>query len=142
VLAFLEANQAPLRSAGYDHTVLPDSQINVYNSVGAAVEVIWSRRRADDTEIQRGATHFEWPGPNGNGGWWGCRARTRRPPRWPRPRPTGGPQRSPPLAEKEYPLGIVGLGRSGRPVAAAIANAVHTTGRRIHDLPITLDQLL
>ena len=59
VLAFLEANQSSLRAAGYDHTLVPDSQINVYNTVGAAVEVIWSRRSADGAEIQRWATHFE-----------------------------------------------------------------------------------
>ncbi len=59
VLAFLEANQSSLRDAGYDHTFVPDRQINVYNTVGAAVEVIWSRRTADETEIQRWATHFE-----------------------------------------------------------------------------------
>ena len=59
VLAFLDANQSSLRKAGYDHTVVPDSQINVYNTTGAAVEIIWSRRAADETEIQRWATHFE-----------------------------------------------------------------------------------
>lgn len=42
------------------------------------------------------------------------------------------------------PLGIIGLGEVGMTgVAAAIANAVHhATGRRIRDLPITLDRLL
>jgi xanthine dehydrogenase YagR molybdenum-binding subunit len=41
------------------------------------------------------------------------------------------------------PLGIVGLGEVGMTgVAAAIANAVfHATGKRIRDLPITLDKL-
>jgi hypothetical protein len=33
--------------------------------------------------------------------------------------------------------------RSARPAAAAIANAVfHATGKRIRDLPITLDKLI
>ena len=59
ILAFLDANQTSLRAAGYTHTVVPDSQINVYNTVGAAVEVIWSRRAADETEIQRWVNHFE-----------------------------------------------------------------------------------
>lgn len=59
VLAFLGANQSSLRAAGYTHTVVPDSHINVYNTVGAAVEVIWSRRAADETEIQRWVNHFE-----------------------------------------------------------------------------------
>jgi xanthine dehydrogenase YagR molybdenum-binding subunit len=42
------------------------------------------------------------------------------------------------------PLGAKGLGEMGVvSVAAAIANAVHhATGRRIRDLPITLDKLL
>ena len=42
------------------------------------------------------------------------------------------------------PLGIKGVGEIGIVgVAAAIANAVHRpTGRRVRDLPITLDKLL
>ncbi|MDD5206974.1 MAG: hypothetical protein PHS17_16235, partial [Desulfobacterales bacterium] len=42
------------------------------------------------------------------------------------------------------PLGVKGLGEIGiTGVAAAIANAVfHATGKRIRDLPITLDKLL
>jgi len=42
------------------------------------------------------------------------------------------------------PLGAKGLGELGIVgVAAAIANAVfHATGKRIRDLPITLDKLL
>jgi hypothetical protein len=59
VLDFLELNWAPLREAGYSHTVVPDRRVFIYSSVGAAIEVIWSRRSADDAEIQRWATHFE-----------------------------------------------------------------------------------
>jgi len=42
------------------------------------------------------------------------------------------------------PLGIIGLGEVGMTgVAAAIANAVyHATGRRVRDLPISLDKTL
>ena len=42
------------------------------------------------------------------------------------------------------PLGVLGAGEVGIVgVAAAIANAVHhATGRRVYDLPITLDKLL
>jgi hypothetical protein len=67
VLAFLELNHAPLRAQGYTHTVVPDRRVFVYNSVGAAVEVIWSRRRADESEIQRWATHFDVA--KGDAGW-------------------------------------------------------------------------
>ena len=42
------------------------------------------------------------------------------------------------------PLGIKGVGEIGIiGVAAAVANAVfHATGRRVRDLPITLDKVL
>ena len=59
VLAFLDLNFAPLRAAGYTHTVVPDQRVFVYSAVGAAIEVIWSRRAADESELQRWATHFE-----------------------------------------------------------------------------------
>lgn len=59
VLAFLDLNYSPLREAGYSHTAVPDRRVFAYSRVGAAIEVIWSRRRADESEIQRFATHFE-----------------------------------------------------------------------------------
>jgi hypothetical protein len=59
VLGFLDLNYAPLRESGYSHTVVPDRRVFVYSKVGAAIEVIWSRRCVDDSEIQRWATHFE-----------------------------------------------------------------------------------
>jgi xanthine dehydrogenase YagR molybdenum-binding subunit len=42
------------------------------------------------------------------------------------------------------PLGVKGVGEIGQVgAAAAIANAVfHATGRRVRDLPITVEQLL
>ena len=42
------------------------------------------------------------------------------------------------------PIGVKGIGELGiTGVAAAIANAVyHATGKRVRDLPITLDKLL
>lgn len=66
VLEFLEMNQAPLKAAGYTHTVVPDRRVFIYSQVGAAIEVIWSRRRADESEIERWAVHFEISkGPKG-----------------------------------------------------------------------------
>ena len=46
--------------------------------------------------------------------------------------------------EKVSPLGVKGLGEIGIVgTAAAVANAIfHATGKRIRDLPITLDKLL
>ena len=46
--------------------------------------------------------------------------------------------------ETVSPMGVKGLGEIGIVgTAAAIANAVyHATGKRIRDLPITLDKLL
>jgi xanthine dehydrogenase YagR molybdenum-binding subunit len=46
--------------------------------------------------------------------------------------------------DKTMPLGILGLGEVGMTgVAAAIANAVfHATGKRVRELPITLDKLV
>jgi xanthine dehydrogenase YagR molybdenum-binding subunit len=42
------------------------------------------------------------------------------------------------------PLGVLGAGEVGITGAGgAVANAVfHATGRRVHDLPITLDKLM
>jgi xanthine dehydrogenase YagR molybdenum-binding subunit len=46
--------------------------------------------------------------------------------------------------DKTMPLELVGLGEVGTTgAAAAVANAVfHATGKRIRDLPITLDKLM
>jgi xanthine dehydrogenase YagR molybdenum-binding subunit len=46
--------------------------------------------------------------------------------------------------DQTMPMGVVGLGEVGvTGVAAAIANAVHhATGKRIRDLPITLEKLM
>ena len=48
------------------------------------------------------------------------------------------------VADSKTPLGAHGIGEIGiTGVAAAIANAVyHATGKRVTDLPITLDKLL
>ena len=46
--------------------------------------------------------------------------------------------------DKVNPLGIKGLGEVGMlGVAAAVANAIyHATGKRVRDLPVTIDKLL
>ena len=46
--------------------------------------------------------------------------------------------------DKVNPLGIKGLGEVGMlGVAAAVANAIyHATGKRVRDMPITIDKLL
>ncbi|MGW4517695.1 DUF6841 family protein [Streptomyces sp. NPDC004393] len=59
VLGLLEANHAPLKAAGYTHSAVIDRSITAYNENAVAIDVIWSRRRADDSEIERLATHFE-----------------------------------------------------------------------------------
>jgi hypothetical protein len=43
----------------YAYTEVLDRAVHSYHRNGAAIEVIWSRRRADDTEIDRLAVHFE-----------------------------------------------------------------------------------
>jgi hypothetical protein len=66
VVAQLDALQTRLRAAGYANTAVPDHGVTVYHHNGAAVEVIWSRLRADGTEIERVAAHFEVArGPQG-----------------------------------------------------------------------------
>jgi hypothetical protein len=59
VLELLGADHKPLRSAGYTHTNVVDRRTVVYNNNAASVEVIWSRCRHDNTEIERVAVHFE-----------------------------------------------------------------------------------
>jgi hypothetical protein len=59
VVAQLDALQTRLRAEGYGDTAVPDFRVNAYHNNGAAVEVIWSRRRTDGSEIERVAAHFE-----------------------------------------------------------------------------------
>jgi NTF2-like protein (DUF6841) len=59
VVQFLEETQSRLRAEGYAYTDVPDHKVSVYHDNGAAMEVIWSRCRADGTEIERLAAHFE-----------------------------------------------------------------------------------
>ncbi len=59
VVKFLTMQHQLLQEAGYSHTEVPDKSVRAYNSSGGAIEVIWSRRSSDNTEIQRFVVHFE-----------------------------------------------------------------------------------
>jgi hypothetical protein len=59
VTALLNTTHTRLKANAYDYTEVVDRAVRVYHRNGAAIEVIWSRRRADDTEIERLAVHFE-----------------------------------------------------------------------------------
>ncbi|WP_231952229.1 hypothetical protein [Achromobacter sp. MFA1 R4] len=59
VIALLRANQIPLQAESYTHTVVLDRHVKGYNQNAGSIDVIWSRRRADETEIERRAVHFE-----------------------------------------------------------------------------------
>ena len=59
VVTLLQQMQSRLHGEGYTHTAVPDQIVTVYHDNGAAIEVIWSRCRADDSEIERLAVHFE-----------------------------------------------------------------------------------
>jgi hypothetical protein len=67
VVRFLEDIQSRLQAQGYSYTDVPDYKVSVYNKAGAAIDVIWSRRRTDGTEIERVAVHFEVS--RGQAGW-------------------------------------------------------------------------
>jgi len=59
VAKLLNTTHTRLKADGYAYTDVVDRSVRVYHRNGAAIEVIWSRRRADDTEIERLAVHFE-----------------------------------------------------------------------------------
>jgi hypothetical protein len=59
VVGFLNTTHTRLQANGYAYTEVVDRAVRAYHRNGAAIEVIWSRRRADDTEIERLAVHFE-----------------------------------------------------------------------------------
>jgi hypothetical protein len=67
VVGLLGRNHRRLRAQGYSYTAVPDREVTVYHHAGAAIEVIWSRCRADDSEIERLAVHFEVA--RGSAGW-------------------------------------------------------------------------
>jgi hypothetical protein len=59
VIGLLRANQEPLQAESYTHTVVLDRRVMGFNHNAGAIDVIWSRRRADESEIERRAVHFE-----------------------------------------------------------------------------------
>ena len=59
VVGLLNTTHTRLRTNGYAYTDVVDRAVRAYHRNGAAIEVIWSRRRADDSEIERWAVHFE-----------------------------------------------------------------------------------
>jgi hypothetical protein len=59
VIGLLRANQDPLQAERYTHTVVLDRRVLGYNTNAGSIDVIWSRRRADESEIERRAVHFE-----------------------------------------------------------------------------------
>ena len=67
VVRFSEQAHIRLREQGFASTAVPDHEVTVYNSGGAAIEVILSRCRADGSEIERQAAHFELA--RGPAGW-------------------------------------------------------------------------
>jgi glyoxylase-like metal-dependent hydrolase (beta-lactamase superfamily II) len=67
VVTFLQQLQNRLQAEDYAYTAVPDQKVTVYHNNGAAIEVIWSRRRSNGTEIERLAAHFEIA--RGSEGW-------------------------------------------------------------------------
>ncbi len=59
VTGFLNKTHTRLKADGYARTDVVDRAVRAYHRNGAAIEVIWSRRRADGSEIERLAVHFE-----------------------------------------------------------------------------------
>lgn len=59
VTRLLDITHTRMKANGYAYTEVVDRSVRTYHRNGAAIEVIWSRRRADDTEIERLAVHFE-----------------------------------------------------------------------------------
>jgi hypothetical protein len=59
VLGLLSDNQTPLKAKHYSHTEVLDQHMTFYNDCAASIDVIWSRRRADEVQIDRRAVHFE-----------------------------------------------------------------------------------
>ena len=59
VTGLVNITHTRLKANGYAYTEVVDQAVRLYHRNGAAIEVIWSRRRTDETEIERLAVHFE-----------------------------------------------------------------------------------
>lgn len=59
VLLHVAKTQKPLKEQNYDHTIVLDHRVTVYNASAASIDAIWSRRRIDESQIERVASHFE-----------------------------------------------------------------------------------
>lgn len=59
VVELMCANQIPLQAENYTHTVILDRQVCGYNQNSGSIDVIWSRRRGDEKELERRAVHFD-----------------------------------------------------------------------------------
>lgn len=59
VRGLLEMHIASLRTAGNDHVLAPDCRVTAYSPVAGALDVIWSHRAADRSEILRLAVRYE-----------------------------------------------------------------------------------
>jgi hypothetical protein len=58
VIAAFRGTFERLQANDYTNTVVLDRRVTIFSQHGAAIEVIWSRRRADESEIERLAVHF------------------------------------------------------------------------------------
>jgi hypothetical protein len=58
-VSFLKEMQNVLKQAGYTHTEVIDKKITIYSENASRVETIMSRRRGDQTEMDRAAISFE-----------------------------------------------------------------------------------
>ncbi|MDT0467094.1 MULTISPECIES: DUF6841 family protein [Streptomyces] len=58
VTAWFQATFDRLKAAGYTRTVVVDNRVTIFNKHGGAIDAIWSRLRADESEIERIAVHF------------------------------------------------------------------------------------
>jgi len=63
----IDLQQRQLQDQHYDHTNVPDRRIVAYNENGGSVDVIWSRVRADESEVMQLVVHFEIARLKGNG---------------------------------------------------------------------------